>query len=149
MTTRASSLPARLSMLAIAVFATVAATLGVAASARAADATVSVSFDGHLRGVAAFRGIGDWLEICDERRDGLPVAVRYSYIRKNGTVQRGTHFHTAGVGGLGNPGFLGLRSPGCSFGNHNFGEGRRVWIQACVQHGDGTETCSKTQVTRA
>jgi hypothetical protein len=37
---------------------------------------------------------------------------------------------------------------GCSFYDHNFAEGRRVWFQACVaQPEEGVLTCGHTQVT--
>jgi hypothetical protein len=133
---------------AIAVVAAVAAMLGATTSAQA-SATVSVSFDGHLRGLATFIDDGDDFRICDERKDNLPVAVRYSYIRKNGTIQRGTHWHTAGVDGPGSPDSDGFVAKGCSFGLHDFKEGRRVWFQACVKQIGGALTCSNTQVTRA
>jgi opacity protein-like surface antigen len=132
---------------AFALVAAVAVTLSVAASAQA-DANVSVSFDGHIRGLATFFSIGDEFRICDRRRDNLPVGVRYSYIRKNGTTQRGQHWYSMGVGGVGEPDSHGYREKGCSYDDHNFGEGRRVWFQACVgQPEEGHFTCSKTQVT--
>jgi hypothetical protein len=123
--------------------------LSVAGSVRADDASVSVSFDGHIRGLAHFHEVGDWLEICDERQDGLPVQVRYSYIRKDGTTQRGVLVHYKGRRGVGTPNRYGQTFLGCSFENHNFGENRRVWIQACVRRSIEVLTCSKTQVTRA
>jgi hypothetical protein len=86
---------------AIVVVAAVAVMLSAPASAKA-NPSVSVSFDGHLRAVATFIQFGDWFQICDHRRDGLPVAVRFSYIRKDGSIQRGIHWHTAGVQGIGN-----------------------------------------------
>jgi hypothetical protein len=136
---------------AIIVVAAVAVMLSAPASAKA-NPSVSVSFDGHLRAVATFIEFGDWFQICDHRRDGLPVAVRFSYIRKDGSIQRGIHWHAAGVEGIGNsppPDAPGLIGPGCSFGNHDFGEGRRVWFQACVRHADGHLQCGRTEVTRA
>jgi hypothetical protein len=107
-----------------------------------ADANVSVSFDGHIRGLATFIADGDWLRICDRRQDGLPVVVRFSYIKKNGQRQTGSHIHTQGVEGFGNAGPEGKRR-GCSYGNHNFGEKRSIWLQACVRH-SASLTCSKT-----
>jgi hypothetical protein len=144
----AINLSRRVPMLAIVVAAAVAVMLGAAASARA-DASVSVSVDGHLRGLATFYDNGDYFVICDKRKDNLPVAVRYSYIRKNGTIQRGAHWHTTGVDGRGNPNHQGTQIYGCSYGLHDFAENRRVWFQACVRHEGGALTCSKTQVTRA
>jgi hypothetical protein len=132
----------------VAALAATAALLFTAAPAQA-NTNVSVSFDGHIRGLATFIPSGDWLRICDRRKDNLPVAVRFSYIRKNGTRQTGTHWHTAGVDGLGNRGPEGERRKGCSYGNHNFGEGRSVWFQACVRHAGGALTCSKTVRTTA
>jgi hypothetical protein len=130
--------------------AAVAATLSTAGSARAgADANVSVSFDGHIRGLATFFAAGDELRICDRRRDGLPVQLQYSYIRKNGTTQRGIVVHTRGVDGVGSPAKDGVGEKGCSYEDHNFGEERRVWIQACVRRSLEVLTCSKTQVTLA
>jgi hypothetical protein len=132
---------------AITLAAALAVTLSVAASAQA-DANVSVSFDGHIRGLASFIAWGDDFRICDRRADNLPVAIRYSYIRKNGTTQRGYHWHTAGVAGLGAPDANGTRMHGCSYGLHNFGENRKVWFQACVgQQEESTLTCGRTQVT--
>jgi hypothetical protein len=132
---------------AIVVIAAVAMVLSASVVALA-DSHRNVSFDGHLRGQASFVSEGDWFRICDKRQDNLPVAVRFSYIRENGSTQRGTHWHTAGVDGSGNRGPLG-RTRGCSYGNHNFGEHRRVWFQACVQHAGGNLTRSSTQVTPA
>jgi hypothetical protein len=123
--------------------------LSSAGSAGADNASVSVSFDGHIRGLAYFHDDGDWLEICDERQDGLPVQLRYSYIRKDGTTQWGVVAHYKGRRGAGTPNRYGQTFLGCSFENHNFGEGRRVWIQACVRRSTEVLTCSKTQVTRA
>jgi hypothetical protein len=120
----------------------------VSATQARADASVSVSYDGHIRGLATFIADGDWMRICDRRQDGLPVIVRFSYIRKNGSRQTGSHIHTQGVDGAGNAGPEGARK-GCSYGNHNFGEHRSVWLQACVRHGGGALTCSKTTKTTA
>jgi hypothetical protein len=141
------SLSSTVPKLAIVAAAAVAIILGAAASARATT-EVSVSYDGHLRGLATFRDIGDWFEICDERADNLPVAVRYSYIRKDDSTQRGTHWHKVGKDGFG-PSQNGLALEGCSFFNHDFAEDRRVWFQACVGHPGGTLTCGKTEVTVA
>jgi hypothetical protein len=132
--------------LATVVVVAVAVMLSATAPARA-DAVVSVSYDGHLRAYASFLDWGDWLSVSDERKDGLPVAVRFSYIRKNGTKQTGTHWHTAGVDGFGNPNPDGIRIRGTSFGNHNFGERRWVWFHACVRHPGGALTCGKTEKT--
>jgi hypothetical protein len=132
---------------AVALVAAVAVTLSVAASAHA-DADVSVAFDGHIRGLATFIAWGDDFRICDRRRDNLPVYVQYSYIRKNGTTQRGGHSHIFGVGGLGAPDWNGTRMHGCSYGLHNFAENSRVWFRACVGHPEeSTLTCGRTQVT--
>jgi hypothetical protein len=128
--------------------AALAVTLGTASYALA-NADQTVSLDGSVRGEALFIDGGDRFRICDLKRDNLPVGVRYSYIRKNGTVQRGAHWHTAGVDGFGSPLITGFRMPGCSFGEHNFGEGRRVWYQACVRHAGGALTCSEVEVTAA
>lgn len=129
------------------VLATLAVTalLLCAASQAFADRTVSVSFDGHLRGKATFIADGDWLRVCDNRRDGLPVSVEFAYIKKNGKRQTGSHQHKAGVDNLGNAGPEGRRR-GCSYGNHNFGEGRTIWLRACVQH-QKSQTCSQTVAT--
>ena len=119
----------------------------VGATQARADANVSVSFDEHIRGLATYIQDGDWMRICDRRRDGLPVYIRFSYIKKNGERQTGSHAHTAGVDKPGNAGPEGRRK-GCSYGNHNLGEKRTVWIQACVGHAGGNLTCSKVQPTR-
>ena len=121
--------------LAMVLVAAAAVLLGAAAAANA-DAMQSVSLGGHVRGQAAF--------FSDVDRDNLPVVVRFSYIRKNGTRQTGSHWHKAGVDGLGNRGVR-----GCSAGSHNFGEGRRVWFQACVAHASGNLTCREVEVTVA
>jgi len=134
---------------AIAIAAAMAVMLGAAAAARA-DATQTISFSGHLRGEAAFFDDvdGETFRICDRYKDNLPVVVRFSYIRKNGTRQTGAHWHTAGVDGRGTPDSGGYRQQGCSYGLHDFGEGRRVWFQACVkQPEEGTVTCGRTEVT--
>jgi hypothetical protein len=140
MTRRHFTLPA------LALLAALAVVLSAAASARA-DAKKSVSLDGHLRGVASFFHHGDYFYVCDERQDNLPVGVRYSYMRKNGTRQTGSHWHTTGVEGRGNPNENGTQVYGCSYGEHDFAERSRVWFQACVRHPGGSETCSKTEVT--
>ena len=131
--------------LAMVLVAAAAVMLGAATSAHA-DATQSISLGGHVRGQAAFFASVDneSFRICDRYRDNLPVVVRFSYIRKNGTRQAGAHWHKAGVDGLGNGGVR-----GCSSGSHNFGEGRRVWFQACVGHGGGNLTCREVEVTVA
>jgi hypothetical protein len=123
--------------------------LSAAGQARADEASVSVSMDGHIRGLAYFHDEGDWFEICDKRQDGFPAQLRYSYIRKDGTTQRGVVAHWRGARGIGTPNRYGQTFLGCSFENHNFGEGRKVWIQACVRQSAEVLTCSKTQVTRA
>src|SRR4051812_10012595 len=125
--------------------ATIAMVLGAAAVA-SADRNINVSMGGHLRGTASFIAEGDWLRICDKRQDNLPVAVRYSYLKKNHQVQRGTLFHTAGMNGFGTPGPLG-RTRGCSYGNHNFAENSSVWLQACVRDSGANLTCSPTVKT--
>jgi hypothetical protein len=134
---------------AVVLVAAAAVALSAAASARA-DADVSVSFDGHRRALATFIAYGDEFRICDTQRDNLPVAVRYSYVRKNGNTQRGTHWHVQGVDGVGTPQkSTGYRQEGCSFFDHDFAEHRRVWVQACVrQPEEGTLSCGSTQVTR-
>ena len=132
----------------LALLLAIAAVMALVGTTQArADANVSVSFDGHIRGLATYIQDGDWMRICDRREDGLPVYVRFSYIKKNGQRQTGSHAHKAGVNNPGNPGPEGRRK-GCSYGNHNFGEGRTVWIQACVGHAGGNLTCSKVQATR-
>jgi hypothetical protein len=146
MSLRLTSLSRNVAKVGIVLAAAVALALSVAASARA-DANVSVSFDGHIRALATFIAWGDEFKICDMRRDNLPVGVRYSYVRKNGTTQRGGHWHYAGVDGRGEPDSGGFREQGCSYGDHDFAEGRRVWFQACVTQPEGQLTCGNTQVT--
>jgi hypothetical protein len=136
----------RLARIVIPIVAAAAMTLSVAALARA-DADVSVAYGGHRRALATFIAYGDEFRICDTKEDNLPVAVRYSYIRKNGAVQRGVHWHIQGVAGRGTPSNTGYRMEGCSFYDHNFAEGRRVWFQACVRQPNGDLTCGGTQVT--
>jgi hypothetical protein len=134
---------------AIALTAALAVMLGAAIGAQA-DSYKSAVFNGHRVGLAGFQSYGDWFEVCDEEKDNLPVGVRFSYIRKDGTRQTGSHWHEAGVDGLGNRAPEGnFRRRGCSYGNHNFGEGRSVWFQACVIHPGGSETCSPVQRTTA
>jgi hypothetical protein len=130
---------------AIAALATVAVMLTLATGVQA-DAWQTVQYGGHVRGDTAFFDDvdGESFRICDRYRDNLPVVVRFSYIRKNGTRQTGAHWHKAGVDGRGNSGVR-----GCSAGSHNFGEGRRVWFQTCVRHVGGALTCSPTEVTVA
>jgi hypothetical protein len=134
--------------LAVALLAAVALILGGATSARA-DASVSVTFDEELRGEAYFREYGDSFLVCDRHQDGLPVGLRFSYIRKNRTRQTGAHWHTAGVKGKGSPYPNGTSVYGCSFGDHNFGENRPVWFQVCVRHRGGALSCSETEKTAA
>ena len=142
------SLFGRLPKLALVLSAAVAVMLGAASSARA-DASVSVSLDEELRGEAYFREHGDSFLVCDRYQDGLPVGVRFSYIRKNRSRQTGAHWHTAGVRGQGSPYPNGTSVFGCSFGDHNFGENRPVWFQVCVRHGGGALSCSETEKTAA
>lgn len=129
----------------VAVVAAVAVAL-VAAAGALADAKDAVWHEGHIRGESAFFDDidGESFRICDVRKDNLPVGVRFSYIRRNGTRQTGAHWHKTGVDGLGNRGVR-----GCSAGSHNFGEGRRVWFQTCIRHRGGALTCSPTEVTVA
>jgi hypothetical protein len=145
MTRGAMSTSATAAKLAVIAVVAAAVMLGAAAAARA-DATQTISFGGHVRGEAAFfEDIdGESFRICDLYRDNLPVVVRFSYIRKNGTRQTGAHWHKTGVDGLGNRGVR-----GCSAASHNFGEGRRVWYQACVGHAGGALTCNDVEVTTA
>jgi hypothetical protein len=143
-----NSLLCRVAMLAAVLAAAVGVMLSVATSARA-DASVSVSFDGELRGEAYFREYGDSFLVCDRYQDRLPVGVRFSYIRKNDTKQTGAHWHTAGVKGKGSPYPNGTSVFGCSYGEHNFGEDRPVWFQVCVRHPGGALSCSKTEKTAA
>lgn len=124
-----------------------AALMSFAAASARADASVSVAYDGHLRAVVKFEDHGDYFKICDRRRDNLPVAVRFSYISRNGTRLTGTHWHMAGVDAIGNVGPGGITDPGCSYGDHNFAERSRVWFQACVRHVGGALTCGRTEVT--
>src|SRR5262245_27792500 len=111
--------------LAVCVVSAAAVTFGVATGA-SADATQALPFEGHMRAQAAFFDHVDHesFRICDLYRDGMPVGVQFSYIRKNGTRQTGALWHTAGVEGLGNRGVR-----GCSAESHNFAEGRRVWYR--------------------
>ena len=133
--------------LAIVVVTAVAVMLSAAGSARA-DASVSVSFHGHLRGIAYFHG-GD-LKSCDKRKDNLPVAVRYSFIRQDDTPVRRTQWHTAGVEGSGRPRIPGQFVTGCSYAPAQFiGKDRPVWIQACVRHENRSLQCSKVQRTKS
>ena len=76
--------------------------LTAVASGRA-DASASVSFHGHLGGKAFIEAGLDDFKICDKRKDGLPMAVRYSYIQQGGKAVRGTQWHVAGVEGAGRP----------------------------------------------
>jgi hypothetical protein len=62
----------------------VAVAVAIAATQAQANRSVSVSFDGHIRGLATYLSEGDWMKICDRRQDGLPVIIRFSYIKKNG-----------------------------------------------------------------
>jgi hypothetical protein len=141
------SVSGRVPKLAMVVVTAVAVMLGAASSARA-DASVSVSFHGHLRGVASFDG-GDF-RICDERTDNLPVAVRYSYIRQDDTPVRRVQWHTAGAEGSGRPRFPGQFATGCSYAPTQFiGKDRPVWIQACVRHENRSLQCSKVQRTES
>ena len=148
MTRAPISLSSRLPKLAVILGAAVALMLGAATSARA-DASVSISFDEELRGEAYFREYGDSFLVCDRHQDGLPVGVRFSYIRKNRSRQTGAHWHTTGVKGKGSPYPNGTRVYGCSFGDHNFGENRPVWFQVCVRHRGGALSCSETEKTAA
>jgi hypothetical protein len=134
-------LPVRLALVVV----LAAAMALIAATQARANRSVSVSFDGHIRGLATYISEGDWMKICDRRQDGLPVIIRFSYIKKNGQRQTGSTIHTKGVDGIGTPGPEGARRS-CSYSNHNFGERRSVWIQACVRH-SGALTCSPVQKT--
>lgn len=132
--------------LAIVVLAAAAVILSAGASSARAGASVSVSFHGHLRGTAYFDGFE--FKICDRRKDGLPVAVRYSYFSPNGPVRR-TQWHKAGVAGAGRPRVPGQFVFGCSYGSAPLiGNAKVVWLQACVRHERGFLQCSKVQKTR-
>jgi hypothetical protein len=142
----AINVSSKFAILALTLFAAAAVLLSAAASARA-DAKVSVSLDGHLRGVVSFVHSGDHFTVCDKRKDNLPVGVRYAYMRKDDTRQTGAHWHTVGVDGRGNPNEHGTQIYGCSYGEHDFAEGSNLWFQACVRNTGGALTCSRTQVT--
>lgn len=96
----------------------VAAVLTVAAAAAPAsagtDATSSVTGSW-----TRFISYGDKFENCDTSPDGYLSYMDFEYVRKDGSVQHGTHY---------NPGNNG----DCATWNHNFGEGRTVWFRSCV-----------------
>jgi hypothetical protein len=131
--------------LVIAVVAALAVTL-CAATVALADAKDAVTFEGKVRGDTAFFDDidGESFRVCDRYRDRMPVGLRFSYMRKNGTRQTGSLWHKTGVDGLGNSGVR-----GCSASSHNFGERRRVWFQTCIRHVGGALTCSPVEVTVA
>lgn len=147
MTAGPIGLSSRLLKLALVAVAAIAVLLSAAASA-GADASASVSFHGHLRGKAFFDGSD--FKVCDERKDNLPVAVRYSYIQRGGKPVRGTQWHTAGVEGAGKPRIPGQFVFGCSYATVRFiGTGQPVWVQACVRHENRSLQCGKVNKTRA
>lgn len=89
--------------------------LGFASSASAGITNTS-SVEG---GYAIFQDYGDKFVVCDTALDGWSVYVTYTYIRKDGTEQRGTHYNTAG-------------NDTCRTFDHDFGEGRTVNFRACL-----------------
>lgn len=100
--------------IAVAAFA-LALVLGSAHSASAGVTATSVVAGGYV----VFQDYGDKFVVCDNEPDGWNMYVNYVYIRKDGTEQRGSHYNTSGFNT-------------CRTFDHNFGEGRTVNFQACV-----------------
>ncbi|MFJ9742707.1 hypothetical protein [Streptomyces sp. NPDC101166] len=69
---------------------------------------------------AHFINVGDKFEVCDLAFDGNTAKVEYEYVRKDGTLQKGSHSATVDSGN-------------CSMFDHDFGEGRKVKFRAVVQ----------------
>jgi len=78
-----------------------------------------------------FISVGDKFENCDTEADWLASYVEYQYVRKDGSLQTGSHY---------NPGNNG----DCYIWDHDFGEGRTVWFRSCVdQPAWYTDTCDR------
>lgn len=73
---------------------------------------------------------GDKFYNCDTDFDLFQSYVEYTYIRKDGSLQRGQHY---------NPGDRG----DCATWAHNFGEGRPVQFRSCVDYSVGIDPCDR------
>jgi hypothetical protein len=111
-----------------------ALTAGLAAPAFA-DLVVSYPGPNGPRGTTQFFAYGDKFRVCDEYGDGYGVGVRWSYIKVNGDSIRGSHWNSGGVG--------------CRTWDHNFGEGRTVWMQTCIKNDATVVGCTAVFNTRA
>jgi hypothetical protein len=89
-----------------------------AAHAEADKVYVSTAYD-HT--YAEFHSDGDYFYLCDTSFDFLEVYLNYRYVKVDGTLQTGTHRNLGDFGD-------------CMYFDHNFGEGRLVQFQACVDN---------------
>ncbi|MFC7529831.1 hypothetical protein [Actinoplanes sp. GCM10030250] len=103
-----------------------------AASAKGLDALASV-YDENSRVLAEarFASAGDTFTLIKLADHGSQVYAEYKYVRKDGTLQTGTHRGPALVG-------VPARF------DHDFGEGRAVEFRVCVATGYGSGLCSGT-----
>ncbi|TYK52602.1 hypothetical protein [Actinomadura decatromicini] len=77
-----------------------------------------------------FHSNGDKFYNCDTDYDLFTAYVDYSYIRKDGSVQKGKHYNPGGRGD-------------CATFDHDFGEGRPVQFRSCVDVPIGIDPCDR------
>ncbi|MEV6302922.1 hypothetical protein AB0M02_26140 [Actinoplanes sp. NPDC051861] len=95
--------------------------IGLTPTAAAADALATV-YDQDSRALAQARFVaaGDSFTLVKLAGAGRRVFVEYRYVRKDGSLQTGTHWGPDAVGGT------------ARF-DHDFGEGRAVEFRVCVE----------------
>ena len=105
--------------------------VGVATPAQAADDNVGVNVEEYIHvldtqaGFGGFYHVGDKFLVC--RTNDWIVYLEYEYIRKDGTLQRGTHT---------------MESTGCRYFPHDFGEGRYVEMRVCADVDNWWDACT-------
>ncbi|MFF8846281.1 hypothetical protein ACF08N_26795 [Streptomyces sp. NPDC015127] len=99
------------------------------AAAAGHDAHVNLYVDGKTVASASFISLGDRFEVTKRSSYGGRSYLEYKYIRKDGTLQEGTHWGVSDIGYT------------MKF-DHNFGEGRKVVFRLCVQNTYGWDDCT-------
>ncbi|TYK52603.1 hypothetical protein [Actinomadura decatromicini] len=77
---------------------------------------------------------GDKFTVCDTSWDGWDPYVKYEYIRKDGTLQKGEHYVHSGDGT-------------CDTFSHKFTAGRSVQFVACVDIWSNNDMCAREWAT--
>lgn len=103
---------------------------GATAALAGNDAIANVYVNDAKVAYGKFISYGDKIKVCKTHSYGNKAYVDYWYVRKDGTLQDGRHWSPGGKKG------------DCQTYDHNFGEGRKVVILACVQVDWATDPCS-------